>query len=295
MTFTAVKLVNPLDGTQCIIMPRDGVSVMSLDVQPTVRTVTEERVNAHGQVDNTLYLSTASVTMDLRLWTNDIGTQTAEDFDDEINLFLNPSLRPNLVVSNDQWSTDRQLSVRFDSKTALFDNPMTQDVQIAWKAPAGVWQAPVPTVVIANSYIAATGGLVMTNNGLADTVSGVQVIAGSSTGNPSIIGGGNMTVPFTAKLYGPCTGPKFTNDTVGLDIVFTDSLVLGAGVYVEINSLNHTALRNSDPNDSVLGLLNFSSSTWWQFQPGNNTVRYHPTSASAGAVAQITYQTAWMT
>jgi hypothetical protein len=200
------------------------------------------------------------------------------------------------VCSNDQWSGgDRQLSVRFDSKTGTFDNPMTLDVQIAWKAPAGIWVAPVATTLIANSYITTTGGLAFAVAGLGETTAGLPFAAGTSTGNPAVTPGGNMTVPFKAQLYGPCTGPKLTNDTIGSDIIFTDALILGAGVYVEIDSLNHTALRNSDPNDSVLGLLNFSSSDWWQFQPGSNSIRYHPTSASAGSVAQITYQTAWMT
>ena len=295
MTFTAVSLVDPLDGSACILMPRDGVTVLSLDVAPSVRSVTEERVGGHGQIDNTLYLSAAAVTLSLRLWPPNSGLTTMEAFIDELNGFLNPSLRCNLVCSNDAWATSRQLNVRFDSRTAPVDNPVTIDVAVSWKAPMGIWQAPVSTVQVTNAFVTFSGGIAEISTGIGATTSGIPVLAGSSTGNPLALSAGNMTVPWIAKLYGPCTGPKFANDSVGLTLSFSDSLVLAAGAYVELNSLNHTALRNSDPNDSVLGNLNFSASDWWQLQPGNNSLRYYPTSASAGAVAQITFQTAWMT
>jgi hypothetical protein len=100
---------------------------------------------------------------------------------------------------------------------------------------------------------------------------------------------GSMRPPWTARLYGPCTGPKLTSDTLGQDIIFFDSLVLAAGQYVEITS-GKTANLLSDPAQSVLGLVDVPNTDWWTLEPGiANLIRYHPSSgAASGAVLTFT-------
>ncbi len=125
MAFTSLVLADPVSGLSVPIMPVDGITCLSLDVQPTVRVVAEERDGGQGQVDTTVNLSVATATLSLRLWPASYTSLTPELFLDQIGLLLAPSLRPNLICGNDQWTGLRQLTVRFDSKTAPVDNPMT--------------------------------------------------------------------------------------------------------------------------------------------------------------------------
>jgi hypothetical protein len=118
--------------------------------------------------------------------------------------------------------------------------------------------------------------------------------AGSAAGDSLVSVPGTMRTWWTAKLYGPCTGPKLANDTVGADLRFTDSLVLAAGDYVEVSARDRTAYLLSDTSLSRAQFLDWGATAWWALVPGDNLLRYHPTSAGAGAQAEITFRTAWM-
>jgi len=74
---------------------------------------------------------------------------------------------------------------------------------------------------------------------------------------------------------------------------FSAALNLVAGEFVLLDSSTRTAYRNGDRAQPVLSSLNFSTSAWWQIQPGLNIIRYYPFSAGAGALAQISFRAAW--
>ena len=78
-----------------------------------------------------------------------------------------------------------------------------------------------------------------------------------------------------------------------MTLEFTTDLVLNLGDYVLLDSATQSAYLNSDPHSSVLQYLNFSNSDWWLIQPGLNTLRYYPSDADAGAVAQLSFRPAW--
>ena len=90
-------------------------------------------------------------------------------------------------------------------------------------------------------------------------------------------------------------GPKLANDSQSLDLVFADTLSLGSGEFVQIDAQARSAYKNNDPTQNVLPLLDFVNSSWWMMQPGSNLLRYHPTSASGGASAVVSYRPAWLT
>ena len=281
-------LADAVSGLSSVLQPRDGVSVMTLDVQPGVRAQSDAVPGGDGENDVTQFLGSAAATLTLRLWTSAAGF-TAEDFLDEIMPLLAPFRRPVLTVTNDQWAAPRTLTLRFDSKTAPVDNPVSTDVAISWKVPSGVWQDALAVEYDVNAQAASTAGLIMTvTTGLRVQVTiGIDIPPSSTAGDTLAVAVGSASPPWTAKLYGPCVGPKFANDTAGLDIAFLDSLVLAAGQYVEISS-GRTANLMSDPAQSQLGFLDFAHTTWWRLAPGvTNLIRYHPT--SGGGQAQLIF------
>jgi hypothetical protein len=245
-----------------------------------------------GTVDVTQFTDAAAVTLTIRLWN---GAQSPESLLDELAPLLAPWRRPALVVSNDQWPGDRQLVVRFDSRTAPVDNPVSTDVAISWKIPSGCWTATSLTEFDLPALQDPTTGLHITDTGLHFAAgSGIRFPAASSP-SPSLVAvPGSVRPAWKARLYGPCTGPKLTSDTLGEDIIFTDSLVLAAGQYVELDSAARSANLLSDPAQSQLSKLNFPATDWWTLEPGiTNLIRYHPTSgAASGAV--LTFSPAWL-
>lgn len=294
MAFTGIQLTDPESGYTSVLKPRDGVTCMSLEITPALRVVSESRSGAFGVVDSTRNADGAAVTLSLRLWPADSGL-TPEALQDELGALLRPDLRPALVVSNDAWTGDRQLTVRFDGKSGPVDNPATVDVGLQWVAVNGVWEAAQATTFRIPAIIPGTGGLQVPSTGLAVPSTGLAVVAGTGGGEPVVRAGGNVPAQWTASLYGPATGPKLANDTAGYALEFSDDLVLRAGEYVALDSQAHTALMNGDPSSSVLGSLLFGSSDWWLIQPGANNMRYYPTSASPGAAAVGQFRSAWMT
>ncbi len=150
------------------------------------------------------------------------------------------------------------------------------------------------TQSIVPAYIATVGGIAGTLAGLGFGLTGLPITPATLTGSPVVVSGGNVAVPWTGKLYGPCSGPELANDTAGGTIRFTTALALAAGEFVALDSRMRTALLNNDSSQSVLGFLDFSASTWWQMQPGSNSIRYSPNSATSSSEAVVLFQTGWI-
>lgn len=296
MTVVSISLQDPVSGLTVPILPADGLSAQVLDVAAPARAVAEDRVAAHGSYDTTRYLSAAAVSLSLLLYPG--VTQTPELFLDSLGPLLSPALRPALIVTNDQWATPRQLTVRYDSASKPLSDPTNWPVQISWTAPAGVWESTVLTTAVIQSLIASTTGFEFDpSTGTVVTSAGYVFPATSQPSPSQVTSAGNAASQWQALLYGPCTGPRLANDSTGQTLEFTTGLNLNLGDYVLLDSATQTAQLNSDPSPSasVLRYLNFatSASNWWLIQPGLNVLRFYPSSADAGAQAQLSFRPAW--
>ncbi len=292
MTTTAIALTDPASGYTVPIMSRDGVTATGIDASAPARAVVESRVGARGGVDTTRNIDAGVLSLSLILWPG--LTQTPEAFLDEIAPLLDPLLRPALVVTNDAWPNGpRRAVVRFDSIAKPQAGPDSWPVQINWTVPAACWEDNTPATATIGAYIASSTGLIVDVPGLVVTSAGVTMPATSAVAPQQIVSAGKTASQWTALLYGPVTGPKLANDTTGQVIEFTDNLTVAVGEYVALDSQAQTALLNGDPGSDVTGLLNFSTLSWWLIQQGLNVIRYYPTSADAGANAQITFRGAY--
>jgi hypothetical protein len=294
VTVTAITLQDPASGLSVPIFPADGVAAQILDVAAPARAVTEDRVAAHGSYDTTRYLSAAAVSLTLLLYPG--TTQTPEKFLDGLGPLLNPALRPYLIVSNDQWAQARQLTVRYDSASKPLSDPTNWPVQLSFQAPAAVWEGASLTAATLQSLIPSNTGLEFDpSTGLVVTSAGYVFPASTEPSPSQVTSAGNAASQWQALLYGPCTGPRLANDTAGATLEFTADLNLNLGDYVLLDSATQSAQLNSDPSPSasVLQFLNFATSSWWLIQPGLNVVRFYPSSADAGAQAQLSFRPAW--
>lgn len=288
----SVTLTDPVSGLSVPIMPQPGVAVTSLEVEPVVRGVVNDRVDANGTVDSTLYLSEATVTLELLLYDATGTTPSQAAFLDQIGPLLNPRLRPWLIVADQEWAAPRQLTVRLGSMSKVRTDPTNWPVQINWVAPDGVWESAVQETASIPPFIPATTGLDISSSGLDISHSGLDMPASTNAAEFIVGVDGTADTPWVIRLYGPCTGPKIANDTTGMTLEFTDALVLGAGQYVELTMVDRSAYLESDPSQSQLLSLIFATSNWAPLRPGQNLVRFYPTSAGSGAEAVVIYRSA---
>lgn len=285
MTITAVRLV---DGSREMpLLGRDELRLQNIDVPfPEVRAIEEPRTDDDGTRDTTTRHGSRAVSVQLRVVDN------LPQIVDEISGFLHPSARPYLHVADGGWEGERRLRLRVDQQSSPMSAdlyPFARDVQVQWTAPDGVWEAVDVTTVTVN---ADTGVLTGRTYPLVfpRTYPATMAAGALEHTNP-----GNTWSHYVARLYGPCNGPRLTNDTTGQSLIFTEGLNLAAGEYLEVDTRARSALLLSQAGASRLGFVDFAVSEWWRLAPGVNETRYHPVSGvEPGSAAVIEYHPMWL-
>lgn len=294
MAVTAVTLTDPVSGASSVIKPRAGIAFQGLEVQASPRVVSEDYADSDGAYDTTQYVTSAAVTLNLAYPDGDRGLM------DEVASFCVPAMRPYLVVSDDGWLTDRQLSLRFDQHTHPIapGTGLSRVAQYQFKAPRGVWEDTMLTEVTVRADVTDSTGLRMVGSAGLDMSGATGLDMGATTGSGDYLLAvpGNAAPRWVARLYGPATGPKLTNDSTGEEFAFLDQLTLGAGDYVELDSQALTAYLLSDPDSSRLQMVDWVNTQWPTLRGGQTArIRYHATSGTgASTLAVLTVYPVWM-
>lgn len=261
----------------------NGIYTQELDVtSPAAREVVEDCPDDDGTDDDTQFHGAASVSLKLLFFDQPAALL------DQIRPWLRFGRRPWLCLSDDEWSSERRIRLRADQWSAPMPHTglgRWREVQLQWKAPDGAWIGSDPVEVTVDGVGGVPVGISfpLTFPITFEATAGIGQTVHTNTGDAA--------AHQKARLYGPCAGPRWTNDTTGESIVFTEALVIPAGDYVEIDTRDHTAYYLSDPNADRLSLLDYEATSWWKVPPGESLLRYHPTSqVNAGCAAVMTYQ-----
>lgn len=284
MAITGVRLV---DGSrEMTLIPNDFITVTSLDVpMPDIRAVAEPRADDDGERDSTRLHGARAVTLEMDLYV------TPAALVDELKSFLHPRSRPYLHVVDDEWSGERRLLLRVDQQSDPIEegaDDVLRTVQVQWRAPGGLWELTEVESVTINADTGATEGFSF------PIVFPLSMVATEAAGLTIVSNDGGAPSHFIARLYGPCSGPSLINETTGVELTFTTELDLAAGEYVEIDTRERTAYLLSDTSQSRLRFLDFTVSTWWLLEAGDQSVRYAPDDADAGSAAVIEYRPNWL-
>jgi hypothetical protein len=283
--FTSVRLV---DGTrEMVLLPREGLRLQGHDVpMPAVREVTEERTDDDGEDDTTELHGATSCSLEL------FATQTPAAFEEELGRFLHPRSRPYLVCADDEWPQERRLRLRvsqFGGPRGVDLPRTTRRIQAQWKVPDGIWESADLVEETVNADVTDTSGRTYPRS------YPYAYPTTTATGASQISNVGGTPVHHVTRMYGPCVAPSLRNETLDEEITFTRDLELGVGEYVEIDTRNRTAFFASNTSLSRLSDLDFTVTSWWQIEPGDQQVRYAPESVSGAAAAVITFRPAWLT
>jgi len=287
MTVTKIRL---FDETRELVLggrdhTRDDILVHRINPgSPSVRAVSEERTNADGLYDTTRYYGGRVVEMIATVWSPSLLR--------EITTYLSPRARPMLGVTDpDIYDGERFLLLRRDNFTPGdidHRSHIRRPLQFQWACPTGLWQATDPI----SFELAAEGG--SQAGRIYPEVWPRRYPPTAGSGQLRHDNPGTEPVDQMVRLYGPCRGPRYSNDSTGETLAFQSSLVIPSGEYVELDTANHTAYYLSDPAASRAHLLDWTVSSWWQIPSGESAVRYHPTAeVDAGCGAVATYRPSW--
>jgi hypothetical protein len=109
------------------------------------------------------------------------------------------------------------------------------------------------------------------------------------TGQVSLTNPGNEPGPVVLRIDGPCQGPVITHVSSGAQLVFSSSLVLGAGEFLLIDMERRSVLANGQASRS--GYI--TSRGWSQFDPGVNTYSFTAAVYDAASKLTVTGTPAW--
>jgi hypothetical protein len=178
-------------------------------------------------------------------------------------------------------------------------NAMRRDLEIRWQPEGGVEQMVrvrrQQPLRIAGAYNKSfQAALVAADPRIYGTA--INEIRFDPNVDSTATNKGTMRTPPTATVYGPTsgtmTGIEIHNHTTGEYIVFAPSYALAPGQYIVVDFVNKTITRESGLN--IYDKLVFASSTWFQIEPGDNTIAVHGTGTTTGASMVLRWQDAWV-
>jgi len=108
------------------------------------------------------------------------------------------------------------------------------------------------------------------------------IAATQDSGQVSLTNSGNEVGPVRLRVDGPCTGPVITHVASGRSLVFSSTLVLNVGEWLDIDMDAQTVLANGQSNRRQY----VTSAAWSGFEPGANTWTF--TAASYDAASLLT-------
>lgn len=113
--------------------------------------------------------------------------------------------------------------------------------------------------------------------------------ASTETGDVGAENEGTFPVAPVIRIDGPVTNPSVTHLEKGATLDFT--ITLGATDYLLIDNESRSVLLNGTSNRySTLT----STSTWWDLDPGDNTIRFRSDANTESAVMTAYYRSAWL-
>lgn len=133
------------------------------------------------------------------------------------------------------------------------------------------------TELVGSTFLPASSGGLTVPFEVPFTIDAVSVSGQVALTNP-----GNETGPVRMRIDGPCPGPIITHVGSGSALVFSSSLVLLEGEWLDIDMEAHTVLANGQA--SRAGYI--TSRGWSGFDPGVNVWSF--TAASFEPTAQLT-------
>ena len=237
----------------------------SLDLGfPTVRAVVSNRPDTDGIDDRTQYFGERAITANI---TALVGAGARiDDVADNFAPFMTPSARPVLhYVLDRPGAAERTITVRAAGYAWKVEGDNQRDIQLQWvAADPNVYDPNLQTVTAWSGSSTAAG------RAYPLTYPRAYPTGGGSSTTGTINSPGDLPVQPLLRIYGPITTPRVYLQTLtspGVNgpqyrVWFATGFQVNAGEWVDVDTDNKTANRNSDPTQPVFASINFVSTVW---------------------------------
>ncbi len=280
------SLMLDLDGALLSLdNPDAGWVVTKVDVgTPVAREVASDRPNSDGTDDTSALVGGRNIVIGLTLLGADRQTQF-----DYLAPYLDQRARPLLRIATERGTAYRVAKVR-----------STGDVSAPWERP-GRLDLTLGFRTVDSPYFTGATARTATAWPNPDAPGRAYDLvydrtypptAGWGPGRPTNTG--NRPAQWTARIFGPITGPGLTHDETGKAVKFTSGLVVAAGDYLTVDSATRTAVVNGLAGSSRYSFLDFAATNWFELKPGPNTVRLTSLAYSVPAQAEIAWKDTYL-
>lgn len=254
---------------------------------PDVRRNRQTLPNQSGAIDQTTYFGDRPVTLNIGIAHELSPFDSDQKVLDQLRAWMLPSLRYYLFLTDGSTGQLRRYRVRPNSMGARYsaESPSQFTVEtVQWIAMDGISEDPAEQIV-------------QISRGTDSELGRPYDLTFDRTYPPSgVIGEAivhqNGTAPAwpALRIFGPCTGPRLTNLTIGKMFKMDDAFELLDGEYLEVNMSSGTVLLDGVAANSRYSSLDFSLNEWWQLAPGNNLLRYDAVLSAPPSVIEVTYR-----
>lgn len=262
---------------------------------PEVREVTSNRPDQDGIDDRTAFWAGRAVSADISVQQS-AGANWVDVVAASFAPFMVPSARPQLHYTLDRGpnSPERVMTVRPADYTWPISGSRRREVHLSWIAADPV--ARDPSITTATAWAGTTGA-----QGRTYPLTFPRVYPAGS-GNPTsaqLVSPGDVPFKPLLRIYGPISSPvvqlvaRDANNAqlfVAL-IAFQSSVVIDAGRRIDVDLARHTALRDGDPAQSVMSLLNWNATTWPALPPAPAVTTMTIAGTGTTGVSQV--QASW--
>lgn len=262
-----------------------GVVVRSYDLGfPAVREIVNDEVDQDGTQDSTAFFGSRVVRLECSI--HDTPGVTKHQLYETLRTMCLPSHRPQLVVQCDGWTQPRTLVMRGTPASCVVSSKHATflEASLGWVVPTGVMLASQPEISIQPDRPGVVG--------VSFPITfPVQWTPGSLSDRAIATNTGNTPWGWTATYWGQANGIAISNKTTGgLFIVNTN---IPAGHFLRVDSRAKTALIDNDPSNSVFNSIDFTQSSWWALQPGDNTISVTAQASDTNSVCYFDFSSAW--
>lgn len=115
-------------------------------------------------------------------------------------------------------------------------------------------------------------------------------------GPATLTNAGTKPAEWTARIFGPITGPRLRKASTGEQIDFKSTLTVASGDYLTIDSATRTVFYNGLSTASRYQYLDFQNTTsdWFRLDPGTNLVQLQGDSYTVPTQAIFTFRDTYL-
>lgn len=254
------------------------------------RVVDQDRLGRSGKRDLTTFHDSSEFAARLRVQGDE--DLSRYEYLDLLKGFLTPAKRPYLYVNRDGWINERRVLLRGDGVSCAVTKTSGRWLEVSLRAaiPDGVIEANEVTTVTLRPSAA--------NVGLFYPFAYPEGYTPTNSTNQTVVElAGNVPVSPYIRLFGGCSNPRFFRIAGGvtkeLSLTASPGFSLPAGSYLDIDFPNRRVFQNGTPGNSFYNRVDFSTSDWWDLEPGDNLLLFTAGTADTGCYAEVTYRTQW--